>query len=162
MSLALLRIMQSVPSALTFDLTPSRHVVRAAVYHLLQRQAVARRAIFGEVDSSVKSPGIVHERRQHHREHVQIPLLLHPAEWKDDQICTLDGGPIVGISRDLSEQGLGMAYDVELPTDLVIVEFDLFAEGPLRLLLEVRWSRQRSPHDFLAGGEFCGLVTATR
>ncbi len=154
--------MQSTPAASTYDLTPSRHVVRAAVYHLLQRQAVAQRVISGELGSGTKSSGFADERRQYHREHIQIPLLLHPAEWKDDQVCTFEAGPIVGVSRDLSEQGLGMAYDTALPTDLVIVEFDLFAEGPLRLLLEVRWSRKRSPHDYLAGGEFCGLVTATR
>ena len=98
-------------------------------------------------------------RRRDERKVVRIPITILPVHVHGGLAERTAESTAVGLARDLSRRGIGLAYDSALKSRHVIVEFDLYGVGALQLLTELRWCRKRGPHDYLAGGQFLGLVT---
>ncbi|MCA9079868.1 MAG: hypothetical protein KDA58_04885 [Planctomycetaceae bacterium] len=145
----------SLPASLAID-SDSRHIKRA-VHELMRGQVQAVEAISGQLVPR-RRRSVLSNRRSMDRWHVKIPVQLWAAEWHGKQLCMATDEPVLGLVRDLSYRGLGLAYDARLDSDLMIAEFDLFGEGPLQLLTELRWVRKRGEHDYLGGGLFQGLI----
>lgn len=99
------------------------------------------------------------ERRGELRIKFEEPIYLWPVELEDLSATCTTCQPIVSVTRDISSQGVGFGYDAPIETDYVIGEFDLYGEGTVHLLIEMRWHSQTSPHAFVAGGLILGVAT---
>lgn len=100
------------------------------------------------------------ERRSVVRADLQLPVVLTPVDWclDDDQAVTICGSEQVGVTRDVSPTGIGLTHDHPLGSDAAIVQFDLPDEGPLNLVLDLRWSVPRSRYSYMSGGRVIGLI----
>jgi hypothetical protein len=141
------------PATFEIDRNPGR--IAASVLDILQSEAEAVKAFSGHSSPGSKS---WKNRRRDERKVVRIPITLLPVHYHGGHAARTAEATAVGLARDLSRRGIGLAYDSALKSRHVIVEFDLFGVGELQLLTEFRWCRKRGPHDYLAGGQFLGLV----
>jgi hypothetical protein len=102
------------------------------------------------------------ERRSTFRAQLQLPVVLTPVDWFVDEAdkVVVCGGEQIGVTRDVSPTGIGLTHDHPLGSDAVVVQFDLPDEGPLQLVLDLRWSVRKSRYSFLSGGRVVGRVDA--
>lgn len=98
--------------------------------------------------------------RAHGRAPVQMPIYVTPAAF--DGICVepLEGpeNVMLAVTRDVSLRGVGFTHDEPFLADYAIVTFDLWGEGPVSLLLEIRWSNLGKNHAYMSGGTFLGIT----
>jgi hypothetical protein len=100
------------------------------------------------------------ERRTTVRAQLQLPVVVIPVDWciDDDEAVVVCGQEQVGVTRDVSPTGIGLTHDQTLGSDAAVVQFDLPNEGPLNLVLDLRWSVPRSRYSFMSGGRVVGLI----
>lgn len=100
------------------------------------------------------------DRRSVVRAQLQLPVVVIPVDWclDDETALTVCGPEQVGITRDVSPTGIGLTHDQPLGSDAAIVQFDLPDEGPLNLVLDLRWSVPKSRYSYMSGGRVVGLV----
>jgi len=101
-----------------------------------------------------------HDRRVMVRAQLQLPVVLIPVDWciDDPEAVVVCGQEQVGVTRDVSPTGIGLTHDQLLGSDAAIVQFDLPDEGPLNLVLDLRWSVPRSRYSHMSGGRVVGVV----
>jgi hypothetical protein len=97
------------------------------------------------------------ERRKDLRQPLHVPVYLTPCSLDGNQV-TQAGEPVMGVTRDVSDQGIGFAFDQNIKSTHVLAEFDIYGRGPVTLLVEVRWTARKSPHSFVGGGLWIGIV----
>lgn len=100
------------------------------------------------------------ERRSQFRAQLQIPVVLTPVDWilDDEDAVFVCGEEQIGVTRDVSPTGIGLTHDHPLGSDAAIVQFDLPDEGPLQLVLDLRWSVRKSRYSFMSGGRVVGMA----
>lgn len=97
------------------------------------------------------------ERRQSERVELNVPVELTPVALQDG-VLTCVGEMILGITRDIGKGGVGLSLDHPLNSTLVLAEFDVCRDRPIRLLFRRRWQRHTAPFSYATGGEFVGLL----
>jgi hypothetical protein len=130
--------------------------VAATVERILRSNSSGLPALMGKAGKPRKPLKV--NRRQVERRPVKIPIVLYPARFEAGKLQVCGERLAVGLTRDISTRGIGIAYDAALKSRLVVVQFDLCSQGTVQLLTELRWSKKRGLHDYLAGGRFIGLV----
>lgn len=130
--------------------------IREAMSRLRDAHAEISLADFAEASE----PPVQNERRRCRRTQLQIPVVLTPADWGDDdeQSILVSGEPQVGVTRDISLSGIGLTHDHLLASDAAIVQLDVPGEGALNLVLDLRWSVRKSRFSFMSGGRIVGMV----
>lgn len=98
------------------------------------------------------------ERRGELRVRFEEPVYLWPVDFDGVLAVCIREQPIIAVTRDISEHGVGFGFDERISTDHVIAEFDLFGQGTELLLIELRWSEKNAPHAYVAGGLIVGSV----
>ena len=98
------------------------------------------------------------ERRGESRVKFDEPIYLRPVYLKGRNVILAQEQPIIGVTRDISSHGVGFAFDQSIDTDHVLAEFDLFGEGTITLLIDLRWQKQTHKRAFVAGGLILGTV----
>lgn len=99
------------------------------------------------------------ERRKDLRQPLHVPVYLTPCTLLGNEV-TVSGDPVMGVTRDVSDQGIGFAFDQSIDSTHVLAEFDIYGRGPVTLLVEVRWTARKSPHAFVGGGLWIGIIGA--
>lgn len=98
------------------------------------------------------------ERRRSHRVPLDVPVYLYPAR-EDAGLVQVEWEAVaIGVTRDISEHGIGWRHDVHLNCSHVAAEFDLFGAGTVLLVVEVRWQQKKAPHSYIAGGRIVGAT----
>ncbi|MBX3444870.1 MAG: hypothetical protein KF774_20890 [Planctomyces sp.] len=100
------------------------------------------------------------DRREENRTGICVPVDLIPVRAVDERLV-IAGPPIAGVTRDLASHGAGLRHDRPIPTRFAVAEFDVFGE-PVRLLIELRWTRDEDVHSFISGGRIVAVVDAAR
>lgn len=104
-----------------------------------------------------ESPWLQKDRRGRPRTVISIPFYLWPVNGKLPASDTMETPPEqLAITRDLSYRGVSLQSDRQLEHRFYVAEFDCVAEYNVRLLLEVCWRQQRSPHFYVAGCRILG------
>lgn len=98
------------------------------------------------------------ERRQSDRVELNVPVELTPLTMEDGVLVCV-GEMILGITRDIGTRGVGLSLDHALQSPLVLAEFDVCRDRPIRLLLRRRWQRHVAQFSYATGGLFVGLLT---
>lgn len=142
----------------TLKMTTEVDLVRLALCRICEaHHEVSLAELVSQDDEDAPPPD---ERRSVVRAHLQLPVVLTPVDWcLDDELSvTICGPEQVGVTRDVSPTGIGLTHDQPLGSDAAIVQFDLPDEGPLNLVLDLRWSVPRSRYSYMSGGRVVGLV----
>lgn len=153
-------LMLSTSELLEFEVNRHAAAIGAAVRTVLRSDSHALKAFFGEYRPGAKAPTV--NRRQVVRHAVKIPLSVVPVVSLGKTARQVEETRAIGLARDISPKGIGIAYDCALHSRFVVVEFDLYGGEEILLLTELRWARKRGPHDFIAGGRLVGVVTEVR
>ncbi|WP_437222924.1 hypothetical protein SH661x_003001 [Planctomicrobium sp. SH661] len=98
------------------------------------------------------------ERRGSGREGMAIPFYLSVLFQSGERYSKGGDSPIIAVTRDISERGIGFRCDTPIPNCQLIAEFDNPRTGTIRLLLEVRWHRRHSLHCYLAGARIVRVL----
>lgn len=100
------------------------------------------------------------ERRRSYRTQLQVPVLVTPVDWSTDveDAVVVRGEEQIGVTRDLSPTGMGLTHDQLLGSEAAIVQFDIPGEGPLHLVVDLRWVVRKSQFSYLSGGRAAGLI----
>lgn len=107
-----------------------------------------------------EEPVVTRERRRSSRARLQLPVTLVPVDWscdRDDAVV-ICGTEQIGVTRDISPAGIGVTHDQLLGGEAAIVQFDLPGEGPVNLVLDLRWSVRQARYCFMSGGCIVGLL----
>jgi hypothetical protein len=147
----------SPPVVQTLKMNADVDLVRNCLCRICEAHHEVSLAELVSHDNEDESPD---ERRSVVRAHLQLPVVLIPVDWclDDDQAVSVCGPEQVGVTRDVSPTGIGLTHDHPLGSDAAIVQFDLPDEGPLNLVLDLRWSVPRSRYSYMSGGRVVGLV----
>lgn len=97
------------------------------------------------------------ERRQSERVELNVPVELTSVLLQDG-VLTCVGEMTLGITRDIGTRGVGLSLDHPLNSTLVLAEFDVCRDRPIRLLFRRRWQRHVATFSYATGGEFVGLL----
>jgi hypothetical protein len=98
------------------------------------------------------------ERRRSNRTPLDVPVYLYPAGEVEGRVQADWQAAAIAVTRDISEHGVGWRHDVRLNCSHVLAEFDLFGEGPVLMLIEVRWQQRKARHSYIAGGRIVGVA----
>ena len=137
----------------TFTLSFSQKLITRAV----DRVIATHRALDRAVARHTPIRRVRVDRRRSDRLHMQVPVDLTPVEEHDGSIECL-GGPIIGVTRDIAPRGMGFSHDHPLSSRLILAEFDICRDEPVRLLLERRWQRRGGAYSFGSGGVFTAIL----
>ncbi|MCA8995658.1 MAG: hypothetical protein KDA80_01690 [Planctomycetaceae bacterium] len=115
-----------------------------------------RKAIRGVEDFD--TPIEVIERRESPRIPVGIPFLLQPVRFAGRTAYSDGDAPMVAVTRDISNRGIGFQCDGHLACRHCLAEFDACDETVIQMILEVRWSKRESRFSTVAGTRIVGVV----
>jgi hypothetical protein len=142
----------------TLKMTADADLVRQSLCRICEaHHEISLAELVSHDDEDAPQPD---DRRGMVRAHLQLPVVLTPVDWclDDDQAVTICGPEQVGVTRDVSPTGIGLTHDHPLSCDAAIVQFDLPHEGPLNLVVDLRWSVPRSRYSYMSGGRVIGLL----
>ncbi len=137
-----------------YRINPTHELIPETVERIKDARGVAYSTLSGRPISLCKSL----ERRGELRVRFEEPIYLWPVTYDEDVATSIRDQPIIAVTRDISQHGVGFGYDERIPTDHVVAEFDLFGQGTELLLVELRWSEKNAPHSYVAGGLIVGAV----
>lgn len=102
----------------------------------------------------------VAERRKDLRQPLHVPVYLTPCLVKNG-LASCVGETIMGVTRDVSDNGVGFGFDQPVTSSHLIAEFDIYGRGPVKMLVEIRWIEKKSAHAFVAGGLWQGIIVTS-
>ena len=98
------------------------------------------------------------ERRRETRHNLRVPIHIRPASTRGlSAWCEQDAPQWIAVTRNVSVGGLGFDHDLPLPASRLFVEFDVAAEEPVVLLVEVRWSVRQDEFAYRSGARILGV-----
>jgi len=108
------------------------------------------------------------DRREQGRYEICLPFYLTPMPQNEslhssgEEMHGRVGNRLfIAVSRDLSPRGIGFRCDEPVPLGYVLAEFDSQRTGCIKLLLEIRWRRRQSLHNYLAGARIDRVLSET-
>ncbi len=147
-------MVRQIKQAKTYRINPAAELIPETVERIKDARGVAYSTLSGRPISLCKSL----ERRGELRVRFEEPIYLWPVQYAGGLAISSQDQPIIAVTRDISEHGVGFGYDEDIPTDYLVAEFDLFGQGTELLLIEIRWSEKNAPHSYVAGGLIVGSV----
>ncbi|MEZ6065466.1 MAG: hypothetical protein R3B90_07080 [Planctomycetaceae bacterium] len=98
------------------------------------------------------------ERRRQARHRLRLPVYLQRVSLRGLTVAPIEEPvPLLALTENISESGLGLSHDFPLPDDLLMVLFDVGEVEPLALLLETCWTAVQAPFDHRSGGMILGV-----
>jgi|GEM_PF-6653709 len=137
---------------MTSNLNSDRFAVRNAV--------TAIRNSFMRVDGRQLLVGGGAERRASVRVALNVPVTITAADVDQGEIVPRfgEGSLCEGVCLDISLGGLGLIHPLPLPADFAIVRFDIPADDPVCLAVEVMWSNRSEDDSWTSGVRIIGLA----
>jgi hypothetical protein len=105
--------------------------------------------------ASWRPAAIVVERRSEHRVPCDLPAVLVPL---DNQGNVLTSAALDIRIKDLSGHGIGIAHPQPMPHRLVLVAFESTDDGPIRLVVRLKWCRFKKMEVYESGGQFLKVL----
>ncbi len=116
----------------------------------------------GHIDTLLRSltaswrpVSIVVERRGDHRQPSRVPGVLVPLDRHGRAIA---GAPLDVHVQDVSPHGIGIAHPEPMAHRLVLLAFETAADGPLRLVVRLKWCRFRRAGVYESGGQILRVL----
>lgn len=137
----------------TFTLSPHQGLITQAVDRII----ATHRALDRSFARHQPLRRVRMDRRMCERVEIRLPVDLTPVV-EEDGVITCIGDMVIGVTRDIGMRGMGLSVDCSLESPLILAEFDVCRERPVRLLLKRRWQRRIDPFSFETGGRFTGIL----
>ena len=102
------------------------------------------------------------ERRASVRVGVKVPVRITAADVDHGDVTPQSraGTVIAGICHDISLGGFGLAHSSPLAAEFAIVRFDIPADEPIDVAVELVWSNRSDDGSWLSGARIIGLTQA--
>lgn len=98
------------------------------------------------------------ERRRETRHNLRVPIHIRPATTRGlSAWCEQDAPQWIAVTRNVSVGGVGFDHDLPIPAPRLFVEFDVAAEEPVVLLVEIRWSVRQDEFAYRSGARVLGV-----
>lgn len=146
----------SATLAKPIEIDSSRIHITAAVDSIREHHGIAEAVFSKRPISLCKSI----ERRNFQRVSLEVPIYLYPVLRIGNRVFGDWKSPVMGVTRDISEHGVGFHYDVAIHSRHVLAEFDLYGAGQVWLLIEFRWHQKKEEYSYVAGGLIVGVAKA--
>ena len=89
------------------------------------------------------------ERRKEQRISCDLPAVLVPLDRQGNSLAN----SVLDIRiKDLSGQGIGISHPDPMPHRLVLVAFESTDDGPIRLVVRLKWCRFKQAEVYESGG----------
>jgi len=95
------------------------------------------------------------ERRIEHRVPCDLPAVLVEL---DEQGNAVTSSAVDVRIKDLSGHGLGISHPEPMPHRLVLVAFESTNEGPVRLVVRLKWCRFKQAGVYESGGQILKVL----
>ncbi len=106
--------------------------------------------LLNALTASWRPASIVIERRREHRIACDLPGVLFPLDRQGNALAI--SAQDIRIN-DLSGQGIGIAHPDPMPHRLVLVAFESTDDGPIRLVVRLKWCRFKQAEVYESGGQ---------
>jgi hypothetical protein len=129
----------STVDAVEFELSPDYESIRLAGERIRRGNAQAEAILRGRSAEDWPGP----ERRRERRTQLVLGAFLLPVEVCGERArpLSVEQRQLPVLTRDLSPHGIAFQHDRPLPGRHAILEFALWNEGIVELLVERRWSQ---------------------
>jgi hypothetical protein len=111
----------------------------------------------GHIDSLLRAltaswrpVSIVVERRREDRHPCDLAAVLVPL---DRQGKAFAGGPLKVRVKDVSQHGIGITHAEPMAHRVALIEFETEADGPVRLVVRLKWCRFKRTDLYESGGQ---------
>ncbi len=103
------------------------------------------------------------DRRTSERQAFRRPVCVHKAQWgecspNESPPLLVDPRDLLYLVHDLSEAGIGLTSDTPPKSRLVVLKFDFWQGPPVELLVQLRWRKRVSLHNYRSGGTILGVL----
>jgi hypothetical protein len=106
--------------------------------------------LLNSLTASWRPASIVVERRKENRIPCDLPAVLIPL---DKQGIPLTRSALDIRIKDLSGHGIGISHPEPMPHRMVLVAFESTDDGPIRLVVRLRWCRFKQTDVYESGGQ---------
>jgi hypothetical protein len=148
----------STAQAAEFELIANEGSIRIAVERVRRGNVRAEAILRGWEPGRCPDP----ERRKERRRGLVLGAFLIPVEVEDHRARALDDTEtqLPVLTRDISPHGVGFQHDRPLPGRHGVLQFDLWGDGTVELLIEQKWTRVSSGTAFrhLSGCRIVGVA----
>jgi len=112
-------------------------------------------ALLRSLTASWRPVSIVVERRGDHRQPCDLPAVLVPL---DRYGRTVAGTPLDVRLQDVSPHGVGLTHPEPMAHRLVLLAFETAADGPVRLVVRLKWCRFKRADLYESGGQILRVL----
>jgi len=105
--------------------------------------------------ASWRPVSIVAERRREERRPCDLAAVLVPLD-KQGQAVT--GAPLNVRVRDISQHGVGISHSDPMAHRVALIEFETRADGPVRLVVRLKWCRFKRTDLYESGGQILRVL----
>ena len=132
----------STAQSVEFELTANEGGIRIAVERIRRGNVRAEAILRGWEPGRCPDP----ERRKERRRGLVLGAFLIPVEVEGNRARALDGEAtqLPVLTRDISPHGIGFQHDRPVPVQHGVLQFDLWGDGMVELLVEQKWTRVTS------------------
>ena len=117
----------------------------------------------GHIDNLLRSltaswrpVSIVVERRGEHRQPCDLPAVLAPLDRRLGRIIA--GAPLDVRVQDVSPHGVGITHLAPMAHRMALLEFETAADGPVRLVVRLKWCRFKRADLYESGGQILRVL----
>jgi hypothetical protein len=105
--------------------------------------------------ASWRPVSIVAERRREERRPCDIPAVLVPL----DKLGKAVAGTLLNVQvRDTSQHGIGITHSEPMAHRVALIEFETRADGPVRLIVRLKWCRFKRADLYESGGQILRVL----
>lgn len=100
------------------------------------------------------------ERRSSVRVGMKVPVRITTADVDHGEVFPHSGEGCVidGVCQDISLGGFGLTYASPVTSDFAIVRFEIPADDPVYLAVELVWSNRANDGSWISGARIIGLT----
>jgi hypothetical protein len=105
--------------------------------------------------ASWRPVSIVAERRREQRRPCDLAAVLVPL---DKQGKAFAAPPLKVRIKDVSQHGVGISHSEPMAHRVALIEFETRADGPLRLVVRLKWCRFKRSDLYESGGQILRVL----
>jgi hypothetical protein len=105
--------------------------------------------------ASWRPVSIVAERRREERRPCDIEAVLVPLDKQGNAVAD---APLKVRVRDISPHGIGISHADPMAHRMALIEFETRADGPLRLVVRLKWCRFKRTDRYESGGQILRVL----
>jgi hypothetical protein len=140
----------------------TKPVPRSDTTSTSDEEATAPSSEEGHIDTLLRSltaswrpVSIVVERRGDHRQPCDLPAVLAPLDRYGRNVA---GDPRDVRVQDVSPHGVGITHPQPMVHRLVLLAFETAADGPIRLVVRLKWCRFKRADLYESGGQILRVL----